>query len=462
LLPACDSVVVTGAHRLPDAAQRASGSEVTLFRLRLALQLFLHSSDTGAGIWQDIAPLLSNEDRVTWKTVWFDPETRFQKFLQKAGRQAAKKRPAGDSRVRYAGSFEQAFGAEPAPVIEALRANEAFLERNLEAVGGVPAQDLHRVLARLRAFRTDFEALCEAEDATRVNSFEDVTNPHKAALRATPLEMTAFGERLREFFGAGLFLSPALLTGGPDEGVAFERSLGLEGAETEGAALRSLRAQSSAPAPAPRFLMAPFAPGFSAVEPAETFARFLMEAAQPFAETGVCVFFPSQSALRTVHHALKSLLPAGTPCCAQHVEGNRDAVIRLYASTRGGWVLTTEGIPGLKDCEGKGPALLLVTRMPLPPAHDPVLEARGERLKAEGRNVRYELWNPAAIVRLKREWAGLTKRAGTGPRALWLLDARAANEGLGAQAAKALGAEPETCRNLEELSAATQAALKLF
>jgi ATP-dependent DNA helicase DinG len=169
------------------------------------------------------------------------------------------------------------------------------------------------------------------------------------------------------------------------------------------------------------------------------------------------VFFPSQGALRTVHHALKAILPEGTPCWGQHVDGNRDAVLRLFASEKGGWVLATEGIPGLKDASGNGPALALITRMPLPPAHDPVLEARGEILKAEGKNARAELWHPAAVLRLKKEWAALGAGGGSPPRVLWLLDARASAEGLGALAARSLGSEPESLRNAEDLTAATRA-----
>ena len=437
LLPACDSVVVTGAHRLPETAQRAFGRDVALFRLRLTLQLFPFS----------FAQAESPE-----KEAWFAPERLFQKFLQKAGRAATKKRPIGDSRVRYAGSIAEAFGGDPEPVVEALRANEVLLEGLLEK-----HPEYQGMLARLRAFRTDFEWLCEAADAGEVYAFEDVANPHKATLRATPLDMEVFGSRLQELFGAGIFLSPALLTGAKGGAGYFSQALGLNSLDLS--AIRALPAESGDKNDVPRFLMAPFAPGFSSTEPAEIFARFLVEAAQPYADKGILVFFPSQSALRTVHHALKAVLPEGTPCWGQHVEGNRDAVLRLFGSTQGGWVLVTEGIPGLKDAHGNGPALAIITRMPLPPTHDPVLEARGEILKAEGKNARAELWNPAAVLRLKKEWAGLNKGSVPGPRVLWLLDARASAEGLGAQAARSLGAEPESFRNVTDLTAATTAAL---
>jgi ATP-dependent DNA helicase DinG len=454
LLPACDSVVITGAHRLPETAQRAFGRDASFFRLRLALQLFRAAPEKDAE-----------------QELWFAPERQFQKFLQKAGRHASKKRPTGDSRVRYTEPAALAFGADPEPVLLALRENEAFLEGVLEASEPEASTEIRRVLTRLRAFRLDFEWLCDARDADEVYTFEDVSNPHKAFLRATPLTMEAFGLKLRELFGAGVFFSPALLTGAKGDGSHFFRGLGMKDSPAwNDADVRAYRAPrlGSSLAP-PRFLMVPFAPGFSGTESPESFARFLVEAAQPFAEQGIFLFFPSQGALRTVHAALKAALPPVTPCWAQHVEGNRDAVIRLFASGTGGWVLATEGIPGLKDKAGRAPGLCLVTRMPLPPAQDPVLEARAEVLReqnqgappANSRAVRSELWHPPAILRLKKEWSALRKTQSTGSetKVIWLLDARASAEGLGLQAGKSLGAEPESVSTVDALRDATQ---KLF
>jgi ATP-dependent DNA helicase DinG len=462
LLPACDSLVVAGAHRLPELAQRALGREVTFPRLRACLQLLRHSAEHEAGLWTLATSGLGDDARAAWAEKWFEPERQLQKFLQKAGRHAAKRRPAGDSRVRYAEPAALAFGADPAPVLEALRENEAFLAGlAAPSSGDFVASEARRLLERLRSFRLDFEHLCDARDAEEAYWFEDVSNPHKASLRSAPVDPEAVGARLRDLFGAGVFLSPALLTGarGGDDAGYFARALGLASGEA------SLRGKRSAPAPEagarpPRFLMAPFAPGFSSTEPPEGFARFLAEAAAPFAGRGVAIFFPSQSALRTVHAALKAVLPPGAACWAQHVDGNRDAVLRLYASGRGGFVLVTEGVPGLRDADGRAPALFLVTRMPLPPAHDPLLEARGEIVKELGRNARAELWHPAAVLRVKREWSALHRGdPAAGPRALWLLDARASAEGLGAQAGRALGCEPETVADVAALQDKTREAL---
>ena len=202
----------------------------------------------------------------------------------------------------------------------------------------------------------------------------------------------------------------------------------------------------------------------------QAYARFLFDAARPFCDRGVLVFCPSQTAVRALHGALRNLLDTQTPeeaaprVYAQWIDGNRDAITRLYAAGRGGFVIASEGLPGLRDDEGRAPAVWALTRMPLPPPRDPVLEARGEPLREEGHNARGELWQPAAVLRIKREWAmlhrGLVPGTADAPKAIWLLDARAATEGLGARLATALNLKAEVATTAEELEEKTGAALR--
>jgi Rad3-related DNA helicase len=222
--------------------------------------------------------------------------------------------------------------------------------------------------------------------------------------------------------------------------------------------------QITSPAP-PGFLMTPFAPALAAGEQTETFARFLAEAAAPFTDRGVLVFCPSQTGLRALHAALRNVLgrapEADAPArpvsvWAQFIDGNRDAIVRLYASGRGGFVLATEGLPGLRDTDGNAPGLWVLTRMPLPPPHDPLLEARGEVLREQGINARLELWHPAAVLRIKLDWAALCRSGEqSAPRTIWLLDARAATEGLGVRMAGALGCEAIAVKDMAELKEKT-------
>jgi Rad3-related DNA helicase len=465
LLPACDSVIVTGAHRFPDIAQSPAGAgrAASFFRLREALQLLRLSPERDEGIWNDLPPLpAGDEGKNEWKSRWFEPERQLQKFLQKAGRHAAK--PAsggGDFRVRYTEPAALAFGADPAPVLEALKENEDFLQAcagactsaDAASSGGI-RRAVQRVEARLRAFRTDFQSLCDARDAESVYWFEDVANPHKATLRAAPRDMEPFGDALRALFGGGAFVAPALLSGAqaPRDARWFLRAAGLTAPEPP-VAVRRLPPRE--PAHGPRFLMTPSAPFLGSGDQAADFARFLAEAAGPFADRGVLVLCPSQTALRSLHAALRKEWGRAFPLWAQHADGNRDALLRLYASGRGGCVLSAEGLPGLRDADGRAPALWVVARMPLPPPRDPLLEARGEVLREEGRNARLELWHPAAILRVKREWSVLC-RSGSRPEAVWLLDGRAAAEGLGARLAGALGCEAEAVRDVAELRERTE------
>jgi Rad3-related DNA helicase len=323
----------------------------------------------------------------------------------------------------------------------------------------------------LRAFHADLTDLCAAADAETIYWVEDGANPHKTTLRSVPLFLEGFGAALRDLFGAGLFISPALLAGGnaARDGRWFLRAAGLQESEGRSAVpVRTLALAADSAPVAPFFAMTPFAPAPNAGEQMEAYARFLLEITGPFAAQGVLVFCPSQTAVRALHHALTGALRAAheaTPNSempsvrAQWIDGNRDAIVRLYGSGRGGFVIASEGIPGLRDLDGEAPALWLLTRMPLPPPRDPLLEARGEPLREEGRNVRAELWQPAAVLRLKREWAMLHREGAIAPRAIWLLDARAATEGLGAKLGEALGAHVSVARSPEELGEKTRGSL---
>jgi DNA polymerase III epsilon subunit family exonuclease len=470
LLPACDAVIVTGAHRYPDVAHSpvGAGRAIALFRLREILQLWPTSTQAG-------------ED-----DPWFAPDRELQKFLQKAGKAASKLATGGDFRVRYSEPVAVIFGADAEPVLAALRVNEDVLTARETQVApdSLEATALRRIAARLRAYRADFELLTEASNPDLVYWIEDGANPHKATLRAAPRAMEGFGDTLRDLFGAGLFLSPALTSGGEAqrEGRWFLRAAGLLESDTHQAAqVKRLSASTLAPT----YLMAPFAPAPqsspTSADQMEAYARFLLDATAPFTERGVLVFCPSQTAVRALCVALKSVLraaapkdvedpdatpevsksPAGAPrVLAQWIDGNRDAIVRLYAAGRGGLVIASEGLPGLRDADDQAPTVWLLTRMPLPPPRDPLLEARGEPLREEGHNTRLELWQPAGVLRVKREWAMLHREGHTAPRALWLFDARAATEGLGARLGESLGANVETARNADELKGKTEERLR--
>ncbi len=360
------------------------------------------------------------------------------------------------------------------------------------------AASLRRIAVRLHAFHADFAFLTDGAQADSIYWLEDGANPYKTMLRSVPCELEAFGDALRALFGAGLFLSPVLLAGHATERDArpFLRMAGLQASPDSGAdamPVRRLAATAGAAGaslpdtpptvlpvtPAPAFIMAPFAPAPRPGEEMQAYARFLLEATHPVHDRGVLIFCPSQTAVRALHGAFRTVLGATDGAAAdaprvyaQWVDGNRDAITRLYAAGRGGFVIASEGLPGLRDDAGRAPAVWALTRMPLPPPRDPILEARGEPLREEGRNARGELWQPAAVLRVKREWSQQHRgpapfqppppdTAGArAPEVIWLLDARASTEGLGARLAGALGASVEVAQTVDDLKTKTEAALE--
>ncbi len=474
LLPACDSLIVTGAHRLPETLQSPAGAgrAVSLSRLREILQMLRAAPESAT---------VSTSDGAANGDAWFEPERQLLKFLQNAGRHAMRQRPHGDFRVAYTEPALAALGADPTPVLEALQADLDYLSNPVTATTtGMPEEaaraERQRLSARLAAFRNDFAALCEAArhafasgtgSTGNVYWMEDGSNPPKASLRSAPVSGELFGETLRGLFGAGVFLSPALIAGthpARDARFVLEAiGIAVSGHETDSQdaplVVRRISDRTLQDG-APHFLMTPGAPFLGTGEQAEEFARFFAEAALPFTAQGVRVFCPSQTALRALYGALRRLVPEGTPLWAQHLDGNRDAILRLYASGRGGIVLTAEGLPGLRDLDGKEPALWAVTRMPLPPPRDPLLEARGEALCEAGGNAKLDLWQPAAILRLKRDWSVFRSAEATeGTKVIWLLDGRAAAEGLGSRFAGALGLEAVAPKDLADLQTRTAEAV---
>ncbi len=428
LLPACDSIVVTGAHALLETVPRACGREVSFFRLRQILQL----SDTRP-------------------ESWFEAEKQFHRFLQKLGKIARRRFP-GDAKARYAEPLALSFEANPGPTMAALQENEGFLTKLEETVPEVSRGGIVRVGSRLRDFRLDFEKLCTARDPGAAYWTEEFSNPHKARLRSVPLDLGPdFGRPLRSLFSSGVFLSPALLVndGGAD---FFLRSLGMDSKD----ASEKVRVQGFSEPQPPRFFSAPFAPPSPTMADAGGFARFTIAATSVFPETGFFLLFPSQGPLRSAHQALLPLSVL-SPVWAQHVDGNRDALRQLFASARGGLVLATEGMDGLRDGEGLSTAVAVVARMPLPSFREPYLEARAESIRAEGGNPRRDLWHPSGILRLKQDLSVL--RHGGNLRAIWFLDTRAIAEGLGTATAQALGCKAETAADLAALQAMTSDAL---
>jgi Rad3-related DNA helicase len=340
-----------------------------------------------------------------------------------------------------------AFGVDPEPAHSALRDLESRLN-GLESTAPEPWKgEIARIASRLQSFRVDFENLAAGRDSETAYWVEEFSNPHKAALRSMPLDLeSALGQRLRSLFPGGALLSPALFLDSTD-GRYFLRSLGLGNGSGNKVPLRRI----PDPNP-PGFWLAPFTPAAAALDSGAAFARCLGEAAAPFADQGIFVYFPSQGALRIAHRVLKESLPSGSPVWAQHIDGGREALARLYSTGRGGWILATEGMADLRDNEGHAPALAVIARMPLP-VRDPLWEARADRISAAGRNPRLDLWHPAAALRLKRELVPLRRDGGA--RMIWLLDARASGEGLGAFAARALGCDPASAQNLQALRAQT-------
>ena len=464
LLPLFDALIITGAHKFQDVMQRALGREVSFFRLRQILQRMRYSPEEAFGLWTELETALGSAEGLGpevwdhWKNGWFEPEREFHRFLNKLGR-TAKRGESKESRLRYTEPLSLAYGADPEPVITALRKGEAFLSRCMESLpeSSIPGSlrgEVYRIAEGLKDFRLDFEGLCEAKGED-VFILEDYTNPHKTALRSIPINGIC-GDKIQSLFEATAFLSPAMTVGrGDDAADFFLQGLGVS-LNPESPRVR-LRMQEHGK-PSLKFLLAPTVPVSATVDSAPEFARLLWDSIFPFIRQGVFVLIPWPGTLRAVHKALRAMIPPDVSFWSQHVDGPRDALRQLYASRSGGLILATEGMDELQDRDGKAPALVVVARMPSPLFHDPVLEALSEK-QPEDSSAGKKLWQQAGVLRLKRELTVLRRSAL--PKAIWLLDAKACREGSGALAARSLGYDSVTTSNSGELRTETEKALSV-
>ena len=461
LLPTRDLLIVSGAHQLAEKAMRQFGRSVNFFRFRPILQRLQFSQEKVFGLKPALASIITDvnvsADLSATVEKGFEAERLLYRFLQKLGKQAAKRRTHGDLKIRYSESLALTLTIDPEPLQTALEEFETSLQKIASVIPEPWRSEWVRVQSHVHSFRLDFDRVLSARNEKEVYWVEEYSNPHKANLRCAPLQLEEMlGQRLSEFFTGGAFFSPAIMTL-QNNSDFFLDSIGMKNlAKAEASKVVSRRDFDGHP---PLFLMAPFVPAQATMDTAQAFAQYLVTALTPFLETGIFVLFPSQGALRIVHEVLIKSFPQGSPIWAQHLDGNHEAVTQLYANQQGGIVLATEGIQGLKDSQGHGPALVVVTRLPLPPSRDPLWEVRNEKEAASGRNPRYSLWNPYAALHLKQELASMRKGPGEGIKRIWLFDARASLDGSGAYAGRALGLEPQKMANLEALIAKTQEVL---
>ncbi len=139
-------------------------------------------------------------------------------------------------------------------------------------------------------------------------------------------------------------------------------------------------------------------------------------------------------ALRTIGDAMKQQLEgSGIEVLIQGEWPKRELMARFQDATpqQGGCVLVAsatfwEGF----DVPGDALQLVIIDKLPFPPPNDPIVEARGKRLEAQGRSPFNDFFVPEAVIALK-QGAGRLIRRETDRGVLVVCDNRLATTGYG-------------------------------
>jgi Rad3-related DNA helicase len=137
---------------------------------------------------------------------------------------------------------------------------------------------------------------------------------------------------------------------------------------------------------------------------------------------GTLGLFTSYRALRAVSEALEKDLP-GRSLLVQGRNGSRDQLLRRFREEPGSVLLGTDSFWEGIDVVGEALELLLVAKLPFEVPSEPVVEARLEKLAAEGKDPFMYYTVPEAIIRL-RQGVGRLIRSKTDRGAALICDSR--------------------------------------
>lgn len=116
---------------------------------------------------------------------------------------------------------------------------------------------------------------------------------------------------------------------------------------------------------------------------------------------GTLGLFTSHRMLRTVGASLELDLPPGS-LLIQGVAGSRDQLLRRFRDEPGSVLLGTDSFWEGIDVVGEALELLVVSKLPFEVPTEPLVEARLEKLKAEGKDPFLYYTVPEAVIRLRQ------------------------------------------------------------
>lgn len=421
LLPEFEHAVFDEAHELEDVASGYLSVELSNLRLRHLMNSII--SHQGRGMLGRM-PWLSQSELSHISSLVKIARSTAESFFAELERMVGKKTP-----VRF---------REPGYIEDTLSAPLRRVNHEIEALGDrskdeEEKKELGAISLRLKALANASEGLVSLEFEDHVYFAE--CSARMSRLVATPVDVA--GMRVFEPLGSAIFTSATLSTGG-NFSYTKER-LGLDDA-AELLIGSTFNYKEQALLYVDPEMPAPNSPAFEM-----SVIRRIGELIE-ISHGGTLVLFTSHSLLNRAYDAIAvedvTLLKQG--------ERDSYALIEEFrsddASTLFGTYTFWQGV----DVPGDALRCVVITRLPFAVPDDPVVQARLERLEAEGKDPFYHYQVPQAAIMLKQGFGRLI-RTNTDRGVVAILDSRIATRNYGKEFLKSLPPAKRT-KTLEDIA----------
>jgi ATP-dependent DNA helicase DinG len=391
LLPACNAVIFDEAHQLPETASLFFGQNVSTTQL---LDLILDTQAEALASARDCLDL-----------------PKLCATLEKAARDLRLTLPLEPNRYALA-QLQARMGFDNGIVglVRELEALAALLETQAQRSEGLENcwRRSVELLAQLRAWQS-------GKDANYVRWGETYT--HALQLNATPLIIADIMKKQMGGHPRAWIFTSATLAVQKDFG-HYCGEMGLVGAES--ACWESpFDYEKQALLYAPQNLPEPNSYGFTEAVVKTAFPVLRASAGRAFF---LCT---SLRAMRRTHELLADeLTRAGLdfPLLLQG-EGSKNELLERFRRLGNAILVASQSFWEGVDVRGEALSLVVIDKLPFAPPDDPVLSARIERMKEEGRNAFMEYQLPRAVINVK-QGAGRLIRDETDRGVLMICDPR--------------------------------------
>jgi ATP-dependent DNA helicase DinG len=370
LLPACNTVIFDEAHQLPETASLFFGDNVSTAQI---LDLTRDARGEGLASAKDCLDL-----------------PKFCAALEKAAKDLRLTLPLEPARFSLA-QLDERMGFDNAivGVLREIEALCALLETQAQRAEGLENcwRRAGELLAQLRRWQA-------GADADYVRWGETYT--HSLQLNATPLIIAKIMQKQMSGHPRAWIFTSATLAVQKDFG-HYCAEMGL--ADADSACWDSpFDYDRQALLYAPQGLPDPNSPGF---------AEAVVKAAFPVVKaSGGRAFFlcTSLRAMRRTHELLAAqLVGAGLdfPLLLQG-EGSKNELLERFRRLGNAILVASQSFWEGVDVRGEALSLVVIDKLPFAPPDDPVLSARLERMKADGRNAFMDYQLPRAVINVKQ------------------------------------------------------------